>query len=559
MKNRAAFAILILLVTAGALAFRLPRLSQRPMHTDEAVHAYKLGQLLEKGYYRYNPVEFHGPTLNYLTLPIAWVGGIYRHADLTETALRLVPVVFGVLLVLLLLGVGDGLGGPAAVAAGVLTAVSTPMVFYSRYYIMEVLLVCFTFLAIVGAWRFVRSGRLIWCVVAGVGVGLMHATKETWVLAAAAALCALAAEAAWGRWVDRQPLPLRRHVVNWRVAVGLAAAVVVAVVFLSAFFTDAGGPLDSVLTYVHGLRRAGGGAGEEAGNLHVNPWDFYLRRLIWFRYGRGPIWSEALVAVLAVAGAIAGFARRGLGRADARFVRFLAVYSFVLLAIYSVIPYKTPWCMLGPHHGLILLAGVGVGAVVRAPAGLWTWLVKGADPDTTRLVRWGVALPQQLIVVLLVAAAAGQLAWQAHRGSFILYDRNYNPWVYAHTLRDTVRLGRRADELAELHPAGHRMRINIFAPDPHDHWPLPWYLRRFDQDRIGFVQQLPPDPRTDLDADMIIFVPEMWRELKPRLRRQYEWEHRGLRPDVVLIVGVDNKLWRKFRARLEAAQKAARR
>ncbi len=32
-----------------AAGLRLPRLAQRPMHGDEAIHAEKLGRLLEQG------------------------------------------------------------------------------------------------------------------------------------------------------------------------------------------------------------------------------------------------------------------------------------------------------------------------------------------------------------------------------------------------------------------------------------------------------------------------------------------------------------------------------
>jgi hypothetical protein len=48
------------------------------------------------------------------------------------------------------------------------------------------LLVFFTFLFMVAAWRYVRSGRLGWCLLAGGALGLMHATKETFVFALAA-------------------------------------------------------------------------------------------------------------------------------------------------------------------------------------------------------------------------------------------------------------------------------------------------------------------------------------------------------------------------------------
>jgi len=530
MKRRAAFAILMLLVAAGAMAFRLPRLPMRPMHTDEAVHARKLGDLIERGYYRYDPVEFHGPTLNFLTLPVTWLRGLWRHADLDEEALRIVPVVFGVLLVVLVAGLADGLGRPAAIWAGLLTAVSTAMVFYSRYYIMEILLVCFTMLTIVAAWRFVKGGHLGSCILAGVGVGLMHATKETWVLVPAASAAALAVSAAWERRVEGRSLRFRRHLLNRRVAVAAAVAVAVSVLLFSSFFTHLRGPWDSILTYVHMYRRAAGSAGQEAGNLHVNPWYFYARRLIYYRIGRGPIWTDALTVALAIVGTIAGFTGRLPRRADGRLVRFLGVYSLVLAGLYTVIPYKTPWCILGALHGMILVAGVGAAALVR-------WMP-----------RW----PLKALVALALAGGCAQLAWQAYRGSYVFYDSNYNPWVYGHSLRGVVRLGARAEEIARVDPDGHDMIIKVFTPDAYDQWPLPWYLRRFRH--VGYFHEVPDDP----DAAMVIFRPELWKRLEPKLKREYQYEHRGLRPAVVLVVGIRRDLWKKYIDRKMAAWRAGK-
>ena len=58
--------VVAVMIVAGAL--RLARLSQRPLHTDEAVHADKYSRMLERGSYKYDPYEYHGPTLNYLTV-----------------------------------------------------------------------------------------------------------------------------------------------------------------------------------------------------------------------------------------------------------------------------------------------------------------------------------------------------------------------------------------------------------------------------------------------------------------------------------------------------------
>ena len=183
--------VLILAATIVAIALRLPRLEQRPMHGDEAVHADKFGELLERGVYVYNPEEYHGPTLNYLTLIPAWLCSQKTYAQVTEFTLRVVPVFFGVLLVLLVSLVVDGLGGWASVCAAILTAISPAMVFYSRYYIQEMLLVCFTLGAIAFGYRFAQRRRLVWAVLAGICLGLMHATKETCVIALGCMLLAL--------------------------------------------------------------------------------------------------------------------------------------------------------------------------------------------------------------------------------------------------------------------------------------------------------------------------------------------------------------------------------
>jgi predicted membrane-bound mannosyltransferase len=52
-----------ILIVAGWL--RLHDLGSRPMHADEANQAVKLGALLERGEYRFDPYDHHGPTLYY--------------------------------------------------------------------------------------------------------------------------------------------------------------------------------------------------------------------------------------------------------------------------------------------------------------------------------------------------------------------------------------------------------------------------------------------------------------------------------------------------------------
>ncbi|MBN2307363.1 MAG: TIGR03663 family protein [Candidatus Hydrogenedentes bacterium] len=525
----AAFLCLVLLVAAGALAFRLPRLSERPMHGDEANQAYKAGILLETGAYAYDPYEHHGPTLYYLTLPVAWLTSAKTFAETTEFTYRIVPVLFGVGLILLLLGLGDGLGPAAAVCAGILTAISPAMVFYSRYYVQEMLLVFFTFATIVAGWRYTRTPKLRWALLAGACVGLTHATKETCVVAYASMAGALTLVAVWGRLRDGQPLDVARlrGAVNRRHLIAFAlAAAAVSVVLFTSFFTHAAGPLDSIRTYGAYLTRAGG---EGSSGIHDKPCYYYLCLLTFFRGSSQTWWSEGLILGLAVVGLAAALMARtspandtdapdqAATRAHVQLARFLAFYTVLMIAFYAAIPYKTPWCLINFLHPMTLLAGLGVVA----------------------LMRWARVWPARAVVCLLLIAGAAQLAGQACKANFRLYADPRNPYVYAHPVPGIRRLVRRADELAAVHPDGTHLVIKVMAPGA-DYWPIPWYLRHFD--RVGFWGQVPDDA----DADIVVVSPKLAEPLAERLRNTYEAEYIGLRPGVFMRVLIDQDLWDAF-------------
>lgn len=519
--NRPAFGIFhplaALLVSMAGLTLALwwVGLDQRPMHNDEAVNGVKFGQLWAGGGYHYDPNEHHGPSLHYATLALSRLTGAPKDfAQFTERRLRLTTVVFGVGLILLLLLVTDGLGRNATLWAALLTAVSPAMVCYSRFYIHEVLLVCFTFLAIAAAWRYSRSRKVGWLLLAGAGVGLMHATKETFVITLAAGALALGLNQLWSRWLDASaapPKPCGLKLSHLAAAVGLW--LIVALLLFSSFFTNAAGPLDSVRTYLPWLNRAGGNS------PHIHSWHFYLHRLLFFHVAKGPVWSEALILVLALVGARAAFVRQNLADASAGFVRFLTLYAFALMAAYSVIAYKTPWCLLSFWHGMILLAGVGA-----------AWLVGRAQ---RRLLR--------IALSLLLLAGAGHLAWQAVLANGPYAADRRNPYVYAQTSPDLLNLVRQVEALAQVHPQGRQMLVKVMASSG-DYWPLPWYLRNLKQ--VGWWDQVSADPY----APMMIVSAQFHAGLDEKqthvMVRYFE-----LRPQVFLELYVDLNLWRAYLAK----------
>jgi uncharacterized protein (TIGR03663 family) len=512
-----AVVVVALALTAG-LALRLVRLDQRPMHNDEANQAIKFGELLEQGAYTYDAFDHHGPTLYYLTLPLAWLRGQTTLAATDEWTLRGVPVAFGAATILLLPLLSGGIGRTAVAAAAVLLAVSPAMVFYSRMYIQESMFAGFTLAFAIALGRAMTDGGRRWPALAGVAAGLAIATKETSVIVIPASLAACAV--AW--WPLRRSsgpaapgdTPATGHrTTATAVLIGLGACAAVAVLFYSSFLTRPGdvlGPLRAAPTYLaRGVDPAD----------HVHPWHFYLGILAW-RSSGGLRWTEGLVLALAAVGALTAWLRPDSTDPHAAFWRrYLTLDAALTLALFSAIPYKTPWNLLPFYAPTIVAAGLGFAAAVRA-------------------ARWpGVPI----LLTGLLALGSVHLGWQAWRAAVVYAADPRNPYVYAQTVPDAVRMAARIRALAGLHGDGNNMLVQVVAP-PHEQWPLPWYLRQMPQ--VGYWASAKEVPV--LAAPVIVASMGNAEALDAALGDRYVSEFFGVRPDVLVTLYVERGLWEKF-------------
>jgi uncharacterized protein (TIGR03663 family) len=516
--TRASFGALLALALVVGLALRLVRLDERPMHHDEANQAVKFGALLEHGEYRYDASDHHGPTLYYLTLPAAWLRGQFTLAALDERTLRSVTVVFGAATILVLSWLADGIGRPAVTAGAWLLALSPAMVFYSRMYIQEALFTAFTLAFVAGVGRIATGGGLTWFAVAGVAAGLAVATKETAVIVLPVALVA-SAIAARSLGTATVGNPMRHPMADPRrrraAMVSVALAIGVAGLFYSSFLTSPGSllePFRGAGTYLdRGVNPAD----------HAQPWSYYLR-LLAHTSSQGVTWSEGLVLGLAAIGGATAWRRPTPATlVQAFWARYLAIHVLVCGAVFSAIPYKTPWNVLPFYVTAIVLAGVGFG-----------WLLQVAPSRLARVA---------LVVVCVVAGA--QLGRQAWRASVTYAADPRNPYVYAQTVPDAVRMAGRIRELAALHPGGTQMQVSVIAP-PSEQWPLPWYLRTMS--RVGYWAT--PDDPTALQAPVLVASVAHTPALDASLGDGYVSEFYGLRPDLLQALYVRHDLWERFLA-----------
>jgi uncharacterized protein (TIGR03663 family) len=510
--TRGCLGALVAIAFATGLVFRLARLDARPMHHDEANQAVKFGALLERGEYRYDAHDHHGPTLYYLAMPAAKLRGQTTLASLDERTLRGVTAVFGAATILLLPLLAAGIGRTAVAASAWLLALSPAMVYYSRMFIQESLFACFTLAWVVAIGRLATRGGLAWSTLAGVAAGLAVATKETSVIVLPASLIACAI--AWSSF-RRNPLAAGR----WTMAVlsSVATAVAVAAAFYSSFFVAPRAVLD--------LFRAAGTYLDRGIDpvSHVHPWHYYLGLLTYSSSG-GLTWSEGLILVLAMVGTVTSWGLPDRSRPERVFwARYFTCFVAATTAIFSAIPYKTPWNLLPFYVGAIVLAGIGFSTVLHTTA--------------SRVVRGGV--------VAAFVLASGHLAWQAWRASVTYASDPRNPYVYAQTVPDAVRMATRIRELATLHPAGVRMLVSVLAP-PHEQWPLPWYLRAMPH--VGYWTAL--DDALALNAPVIVASMDQTAALDGTLGDRYVSEFYGLRPEVLLTLYVERELWERFLTRV---------
>jgi len=491
--------------------------AKRPMHTDEAVHAAKFGDLLERRHYQYDPFEYHGPTLNYFTLIPAWLRGQQTLVQVDEATLRMVPAFFGVLLLLTFLLFGKQWDRTALYIALVLTAVSPAMVFYSRYYIQEMLLICFSSAALAGGWRFATTGRAPWAIFTGAATGLMHATKETSLIALFALSASLLLTALLYKPLFA-PLRSRAGVKNSALLAGVA--LLVSGLFYSSFGSHPDGMLDALKSIQTYLNRAAG-----LHQTHLHPWFYYFQLLLFNHTPGRPLWSEAAVVLLSLYSFYLLLFRRSKVPA---LLLYLGGYTLLMAIIYSALTYKTPWSMLGFYQPMILLAAFAVARLVQSLRGK-TW----------RFAGYGVLL-----------LMAGHLLWQTWQQNSRYECDPSNPYVYGHTSRDVFKIVERIRRLAQAHPLADKVYIEVICT-ADDYWPLPWYLRDFTQ--VGYWNHVELNAPL---AELVVASPDQEQAV---LHKVYETPPPGernlyvpmfddyveLRPGVELRGYVTSALWER--------------
>lgn len=451
-----------ILVLAAVL--RLAWLDVKPAHFDEGVNGWFVDQMTRQGFYHYDPSNFHGPLHFYVLFAAQTLLGR------DEWVLRLPVALISTACVGLVFAFRRHLGERACLLAALAMAISPAMVFYGRYAIHETWLLFFLLLTmwgIAGLWREGRRKHL-WAL--AMGLTGMILTKETYVIHVIAMLLAWATLRLFESASPSAPLPFSAQ--RWTrpdVENAVAASAGLVAFFYSGALLDWSSLPGLWQTFVHW---AATGTGGHTG--HEKEWHYWLELLGRYEW-------PALAGLVASAFLVAPRTNR--------FARYLAIYAAGALTAYSLIAYKTPWCLIVLMWPLHLLFGFAI------------------DRAMTLLDQWTAAAAAGMVCVFSLATA------------FVLNFREFTnedePYVYVQTRPDVNKLLDPLRALVAADARNHHLIGYVLLTEQH---PLPWLLGDFT--RVNMVD--PEHAPAQLgDAEFVVADESHAEEVEGRLSAAY--------------------------------------
>jgi hypothetical protein len=348
-------------------------------------------------------------------------------------------------------------------------AVSPGFVFYARYAIHETWLVLFLMLVTLGVGGLWRDGtkRHLWVIGIGVAGALM--IKETWIIHLIAMV--LAGLTLRGLESFLKSAPDLWAAPRWTMddaAQVSAICLAVVVFFFSGCLLDPAGLGGFVAAFAQWTQTGMSDTGHEKSVFY---WWELMGRYEW------PVLIGAVAASVFVA-----------MPNTSRFLRWLAIFAGGTLAAYSIIAYKTPWCLIAWGWPFFLVFGVAVDLLMQR---------------LDRYVVGGLAA-----VILLISLG------QCRTLNFERFADETEPYVYVQTttninlLLDPLRWQAARQPLSVFN-SGH-----VIQPEQH---PMLWLLGN--RPNVTFDDQR-GDPEI-MDADWLLVDAGITERIEERLTRQY--------------------------------------
>lgn len=451
---------------AAAIFFRFFYLTLKPTHHDEGVNGWFIIQIWERGFFDYNPENFHGP----LYFLLIWLSELIFGKGLI--ALRVVGASLSVVNVWLVCRFKRFFKRGVFWAA-LFFVISPSMVFYGRYAIHETLLITLEILFLYGFFLFQDSRdknekQLSVILMIGAFFGTW-ATKETFVIfyltiIIAVLLLRLYEKIILPAFLNRKPASnskkktkgkkarIKKSIIKGKVSQFffkeneveqqflyknkltknfyvfwiLLFTILTCYLFAWAFYNPDGvrGMFTALMPWFK--------TGTQNKSGHEKAFDYYIKLFFEFEWAVLPLFI----------GIVPVFFRGG------NKMRFMALMAGGLFMAYSLIPYKTPWLNMTMLIPIAFVVGITLQKLID--------LFK----DKRRYIFIALAC-------LLMAAQAGRMISL----TFFRYDHHQEKYIYTHSYRDISHMMDLLYAAEEKRPEIRDMKIYIAIVQT---WPLPW-------------------------------------------------------------------------------------
>ena len=455
-KTHRTFMVLCIFIIA--ILFRFIDLSGRPMHGDEAINAYKVYELIETGKFSYQPSQHHGPLLFYISNLIFLFNSFDSINDLSVESLRSITCVVGVLLVFFCFIFKNSINQNTIYLVSGLMAVSPSLIYFSRYFIHEILMVFFSMVMIIGVYKYLDTGKQFWIIFIGIILGCMISTKETWPIFLIAMVISGGISCSYNR--RNHPISIKNYIII------IGVSVLTAFLFYSDYFKDVNNSIDFFQAFKFYLIRM------SSEGIHNHPWYFYLMKFFPFNNFENLLYlgEGVLFLIFIFSLPLVIFSEN-----YPFIVKFLFWFSLTLFILFSLIPYKTPWNIISIIPGVIIVS---------------------ANTINYQISNLNKKSPGKFFIVLLFCL----LLYQSYSYNFKNESNPANPYVYSHPTDDIFKIEKKIYNMVNVLKNKKEFSIFIIATD-HDYWPLPWYFRGIEN--IGYWDHIPKE----VNLASIVIIP----------------------------------------------------
>lgn len=456
-----------------AALLRFISLSLKPPHHDEGINGWFADQMLFNGFYNYDSENYHGPLHFYIVFLFQVLFGK------SEFILRLPTVIVSIISVYWITKFSSFFGKGCAYAAALILAISPAFVFYGRYAIHETDLLFFFILMFWGIIGLYNEGELKYLIGLCFGVCGIILTKETYIIHFACMVIAWIVLILWEKIIPTDKiLPASQKWKNKELAIILGICFLLLVFFYSGTFLDFNGLGELLKSFQPWIK-----TGTASSGGHAKPFKYWFTLVLKYE----PIMLLSMIISF-----------RYLFFKGNMWIRYFAIYSIGVFLAYSIIPYKTPWCIMSI---------------------VWTLSFVIADFVMPLLnSRFRVQL------ILIVAFLMLNSFITTIKLNFINYENEKEPYVYVQTSNELKKLTSVLNNRLKVDPRTYDLNIQLLRDGD---WPLPWVLS--DYSMVGYYNNLKIKPN-NYDADVLIVQKGRSFETEENLKDSYYTEDCQIRP-----------------------------